>query len=109
MNRRDGGRAVRLVSALGDGWSAHWQYAEGLARIDEILVLPALPSASRATALDQAGALAFSDGQYARARQFSEDSLELPRSCNSLRNVALTLNHLACDIRWGSGDAWRAT
>jgi tetratricopeptide (TPR) repeat protein len=108
MNRGDAGRAVRLVSALRDVWSAHGQYAEGLAWIDEILVLPALPSASRATALDQAGALAFAEGQYARARQFFEDSLELRRSGNSMRDVALTLNHLAAAIRWGSGDAFAA-
>src|SRR5258707_11063022 len=67
ISRGDAERAVRLVSALRDVWWARRQYAKGLAWIDKVLALPGVPSASRATVLDQAGALAFAQGQYARA------------------------------------------
>jgi hypothetical protein len=105
ISRGDAERAVRLVLALRDVWWARGQYAEGLAWIDKVLALPGVPSASRATVLDQAGALAFAQGQYARARHFFEASLDLRRSAGSTRDLALALNHLAAALRWGCIDA----
>ncbi len=103
ISRGDAERAVRLVVALGDVWWARGQHAEGLAWIDRVLALPAVSSASEATLLDQAGAHAFAQGQYARARRF-EASLDLRRSGGSTRDLALTLNHLAAALRWGCID-----
>ena len=100
----DGPRAVRLMSALRDLWWARGQYAEGLAWIGRVLRVPALPSASRATALDHAGALTFAQGQYARAKQFFQSSVELRRGGDSKRDLAVALNHLAAAVRWACAD-----
>jgi uncharacterized protein HemY len=58
--------------------------------------------------LDHAGALAFAQRQYGRARPFFEASLELRRSSGSTQEQALALNHLAAAVRWGSADSTAA-
>ena len=65
-----------------------------------------MPSSCRATLLDQAGALAFAQGHYARARHYFEASVELRRhGGGSLRDLAVALNHCAAALRWGCNDS----
>lgn len=108
IDRGDAERAARLVAALRDSWWARGQFAEGQDWMSRILALPTLPPASRARVLDHAGALAFAQGQYGRARPFFEASLELRRSGGPTQEQALALNHLAAAVRWGSADSTAA-
>jgi len=108
ISRGDAEHAARFVAALRDFWWTRGLFAEGMLLIDRVLALPGLSPASHATVLDQAGALAFAEAKYASARQFFQSSVDLRRTDESPRALALALNHLGAAVRWGSTDGANA-
>ena len=103
-DRGDAERAARFVAALRDYWWARQLFTEGEEWIARVLKLPDLPSPIHATLQDQAGALAFAQADYARARTYFEASAQLRRTSGSSYALALALNHLAAAFRWGSAE-----
>jgi uncharacterized protein HemY len=79
-------------------------FTEGEEWIARVLNLPDLPSPIHATLQDQAGALAFAQADYSRARSYFEASVQLRRTCGSNYALAVALHHLAAANRWGSAE-----
>jgi tetratricopeptide (TPR) repeat protein len=103
-DRGDAERAARFVTALRDYWWARHLFTEGEEWIARVLKLPDLPLPIHATLQDHAGALAFAQADYARARTYFEASVQLRRNCGSNYALAVALNHLAAASRWGSAE-----
>lgn len=105
INRGNADQAARFVVALRDFWWARGRVAEGMVWIDRVLAQPGLSPTNRALVLDQAGALAFAEANYAKARSFFHASVDKRRTGESKSALALSLNHLAAAVRWGGADA----
>jgi hypothetical protein len=69
------------------------------------LALVELSDTSRATVLDHAAAPAYVGGQHGAAREYVEAGLDLQQRRGTIREAALSLNHLATILRWGHADA----
>jgi non-specific serine/threonine protein kinase len=77
----DAEQGLRLVGALRNFWHARGRLGEGRRWFARYLALPqaAGHTAARARALDDAGALAFWDGDPAAARALAEEALAIER------------------------------
>lgn len=87
--------ALRLAARLSHFWYARGHQSEGRRWLEAALARDGAPAALRATALDGAGVLAHSQGDYAAARAFHEQSLRLWRSLDDPRGLATCLNAIA--------------
>jgi hypothetical protein len=101
----DAEQAARLIAALRDYWWARELYTEGEEWIDRVLQVPDVSLKTRATLFDQAGALAFAQAEFGRARGDFEASVLLRRTSGSRRLLALALNRRAAATRWGGSDS----
>ncbi|MCC7023966.1 MAG: tetratricopeptide repeat protein [Thermomicrobiales bacterium] len=87
--------ALRLSAALWRYWWLRGDMGEGLATLDGLL--RASPAASldvRAKALNGAGVLAESQGDWQEAARLHKESLAISRQIGDLRGVAWSLNNL---------------
>jgi hypothetical protein len=108
VDRGDAEQAARLVAGLRDYWWAHELFAEGQEWIARLLRLPKLPIPIHAAVLDQAGALAFAQAEFSRARRYFAATVRLRRMSGSHYLLALVLNHLAAATRWDTSDDYDA-
>jgi len=107
---------LRLAAALGRFWSVRGHLHEGRGWLERLLdrasvdgmVVPAVPTLVRARALNAAGALAWSQGDCARATALCEAGLALYRELDDREGVALALNNLGF-VAVDQGDFARAT
>jgi tetratricopeptide (TPR) repeat protein len=86
--------AVRLAGPLWRFWWMRGHAGEGRRWLDAALACEGEQDAARATALNGAGALAYYQGDYERARSLYESSLSLRRTLADMRGVASTLGNL---------------
>jgi predicted ATPase/transcriptional regulator with XRE-family HTH domain len=88
-------QTLRAVGVLSRFWWTRGYVEEGRSWMEQSLALPgaALP-AVRAEALNGAGNLAYTQGDYAAARRFHEQSLALRRELADQRGIAGSLNNL---------------
>ncbi|MFL5733482.1 MAG: ATP-binding protein [Chloroflexia bacterium] len=101
--------AARLGGALWRFWEVRSYYSEGRIWLDRILAAPEPVSpALRAKVLNGAGALANRQGDYPRAFELLEQSLELQRSLGDSLGMIGSLNNLAMTSTF-RGDFDRAT
>ncbi len=96
IRSEDADTALRLAAALWRFWSAHGYLSEGRRWMEQALALPSGTgcSAARAEALFGAGRLAYEQGDYAAARELSEESLEIHRELQDRGSVAALLTQL---------------
>jgi predicted ATPase len=94
---------LRLGTALFRFWERRDMFAEGSDRLGKVLKLEraAAPTQMRARALFALGALAASQGDFARAKALTQESLEISRAFGDARGVAVSLNALAVHSRGG--------
>ena len=95
--------SVAFASALWWFWYQHGHWTEGRARLASALQEP-LPTESeaiknRAKALDGAGVLSYSQGDYETALTLGEGSLALRREIGFQKGVASSLNNLGNILR----------
>ncbi len=93
LSGQAGELALRLGGALGRFWLIRGYLREGRQWLEAALAGGG-PAAARAKALDAAGALARSQGDRARARSLSEESLALYRELGDARRAAAALQDL---------------
>ncbi|MGH2411012.1 MAG: ATP-binding protein, partial [Chloroflexota bacterium] len=86
--------AIRLAGPLWRFWWMRGHASEGRRWLDAALACGGGQDAARATALNGAGALAYYQGEYERARSLYESSLSLRRELADTRGVASTLGNL---------------
>lgn len=87
---------LRLAYALWWFWYVRGYLGEGRRWLEEALAQrPEAPEAVRAQALNGAGVLAWSQGDYAAARRHHEECLAIWRKLGNGRFEARSLNHLA--------------
>jgi predicted ATPase/DNA-binding SARP family transcriptional activator len=104
----DGERGLRLASALGRFWEVRSHASEGRTWLEAALAAgTAAPARPRAAALDEAGWLAYRQGDYGRAMTLHEEALTLWRELDDRADIAASLNHLGA-AAYGQGDAVRA-
>ncbi|HEX9987086.1 MAG TPA: tetratricopeptide repeat protein [Chloroflexia bacterium] len=105
--------ALRLGSALWRFWLIRGYLSEGREWLEEALALGkdstgAVPATVRANALNGAGNLAYSAGDYAAALVLHEESLRLRRELGDKQGMAGALNNIA--VVWRDrGDYERAS
>jgi predicted ATPase/transcriptional regulator with XRE-family HTH domain/Tfp pilus assembly protein PilF len=105
--------ALRLGSALWRFWLIRGYLSEGRRWLEEALALKAagagaVPATVRANALNGAGNLAYSAGDYAAALALHEESLSLRRELGDKQGMAGALNNIA--VVWRDrGDYERAS
>jgi predicted ATPase/DNA-binding SARP family transcriptional activator len=92
--RRDGQRAVTLAAALWRFWWLHGHVAEGREQLETALVMDGEAPAARAAALDGAGVLAETQGDYDRAEALHGESLALSRESGDKTGIARALGNL---------------
>jgi predicted ATPase/DNA-binding SARP family transcriptional activator len=87
---------LRLSGALYRFWYVRGYWSEGRQRLKRALEHEGAQEATvlRARALDGAGALAYSQGDYVTARALHEESLSLRRELGDRQGVAWSLNSL---------------
>jgi tetratricopeptide (TPR) repeat protein len=108
--RNEGGieEALRLGGALWRFWWLRGDIAEGRNQLETLLAQTApVAPAVRAKALNGAGVLAESQGDWDTATRFHEESLEISRRIGDQRCVAWSLNNLGV-VAIGQGDYGRA-
>jgi predicted ATPase/serine/threonine protein kinase len=87
--------AARISNALWQFWRMHGHLSEGRRWLDEVLRKSSkLPSAVRATTLNEAGDLASLQGDYAQAADLLEESLTLQRELEDKQGIGIVLWHL---------------
>ncbi len=102
--------AARLSTALWWFWRERGYATEGRQWLDRVLVAaPPIPADVRARVLDAAGALAHSQGAYARARLLEEEALALWRQRNDKRGMLAALNTLGIVAKAEGDHAGAAT
>ncbi len=99
---------LTIAAALGRFWERHGYSGEGLSWLQRLLPhAPQVPAALRATALNIAGNLARSRGDYALAVSCYEETLALRRGAQDARGIAIALNNLGVAAK-DQGDYVRA-
>ncbi|HUP27979.1 MAG TPA: tetratricopeptide repeat protein [Chloroflexia bacterium] len=99
---------LRTAGALWRYWYVRSLLTEGREQLDRTLsvpevVLQACSPGSRAKALNGAGTLAWRQGDYSRARSFSEQALVLGRESGDKQSISSSLNNLG-NVAWEQGD-----
>jgi tetratricopeptide (TPR) repeat protein len=108
-SRGDGERAATLAAALWRFWWLRGHVAEGRMQLESTLGLDgSTRSAARAAALDGAGVLAETQGDYDHAASFHQESLVLSRERGDKTGIARALGNLGV-VANDAGDADRAT
>jgi predicted ATPase/class 3 adenylate cyclase len=91
----DGERAVSLAAALWRFWWLHGHVTEGREQLEAALVVDgSTTSPVRATALDGAGVLAETQGDYDRAEALHREALALSRESGDKAGAARALGNL---------------
>ena len=90
----DAGGALRLAGALGRFWLVRGYLGEGRSWLERALALPAEAGDTRAKALNAAGVLAWSQGDYPSAERHHAACLGLRRAAGDPAKVAQSLNNL---------------
>jgi non-specific serine/threonine protein kinase len=99
---------LRLGAALRRFWYVRGYLSEGREWLEKALSRRSrAPAALQAKALNEAGILTGAQSDYAAARRFHEESLEIRRTLNDRRGVAASLNNLGLVSR-EQGDTARA-
>jgi len=108
--QRDATRAVLLAGALWRFWWLRGRLDEGRAQLEAALALGVATDipADLAEALDGAGVLAETQGDYARAEGFHRQALALSRNRDDVRGIARSLNNLGV-LGFDTGDFDQAT
>jgi predicted ATPase/class 3 adenylate cyclase len=88
LGRKDQELALRLGGALWRFWFLRSHLSEGLQWLGEVLSLRGGFTALRAKALNGAGDLVWSQGNYDRAKELYEESLALSRQLGDKRGIA---------------------
>ncbi|MFQ5808876.1 MAG: tetratricopeptide repeat protein, partial [Armatimonadota bacterium] len=90
-----------LAASLSRFWHIRGYWTEGRSHLEDTLALECdaggdgeTRKAARARALNGAGFLAFRQGDYAAARAFHEESMEIRRELGDRRGVGTSLNNL---------------
>jgi predicted ATPase len=105
----DGNRAVTLAAALWRFWWLHGHVAEGREQIESALTIHgSAASAVRASALDGAGVLAETQGDYDRAEALHRESLTISRDRGDKTGIARALGNLGV-VAFDRGDDDQAT
>ncbi len=94
----DSGEAIRglhLAGALWRFWYTRGYLTEGRQWLEEALARAAMPTPARAKALNGAGALALTQGDYRVAHAFYDEALAIFRQVEDKGGVAASLNNLA--------------
>jgi tetratricopeptide (TPR) repeat protein len=102
-------QTLRLAAALGDYWYRRGYLSEGRSRLAAVLDRPTPPSllSHRATVLNAAGVLAWSQSDYPEASVLLEESLTLKREIGDLFGVTAALINLG-NVTKERGDYDRA-
>jgi predicted ATPase/transcriptional regulator with XRE-family HTH domain len=99
---------LRLASALRRFWDVRSHLSEGRTWLEEALAAgAAAPARPRAMALDAAGRLAYSQGDYGRANMLHVEALALWRELEDRAGIAASLNNLG-SLANRQGDFGRA-
>jgi predicted ATPase/class 3 adenylate cyclase len=107
--RGDGERAATLAAALWRFWWLRGNVAEGRDQLETALAVDgSTTSAARATALDGAGVLAETQGDYDRAEEFHGEALALSRERGDTTGITRALGNLGV-VAFDRGDDERAT
>ncbi|MCD6034237.1 MAG: transcriptional regulator, family, partial [Thermomicrobiales bacterium] len=94
-NRGDGERAVTLAAALWRFWWIRGQVTEGREQLETALAVNgSAASAARAAALDGAGVLAETQGDYGRAEALHREALAIAREREDKTGIARALGNL---------------
>jgi predicted ATPase/class 3 adenylate cyclase len=105
----DGERAVTLAAALWRFWWLRGHVAEGRDHLETALAVTASnASVARATALDGAGVLAETQGDYDRAEALHREALALSRERDDKSGIARALGNLGV-VAFDRGDDEQAT
>jgi predicted ATPase/class 3 adenylate cyclase len=108
-DRGDSDRAVQLAAAMWRVWWLRGRISEGRDHLDAVLGMPGQPAtATRAAALDGAGVLAETQGDYARADAFHGEALALSRQIGDCVGIARALGNLGV-VALDLGDIDRAS
>ena len=100
LDRGNAELGLRVSGAIWRFWYAHGYLSEGRRWLEETLAQPGTASAPvRAKALRGAGALAWAQGDYARAETLFEESLILRRELGDRQGIAEAINGLASVAR----------
>src|SRR6266540_301263 len=99
---------LRLAGPMCWFWVVRGHLREGRERLSGLLVRSPAPTMARATGLNGAGYLAFTQGDYDQARGLLEESLALWRTFGDKRGIAIALGHLG-RMAHGQGDYASAT
>jgi predicted ATPase/DNA-binding SARP family transcriptional activator len=96
---------LRLAGALYSFWYTRGYWSEGREHLGRVLGQEAtqIRTTARAKALHEAGALAYSQGDYAAARALNEESLSLFRELEDRGGIASSLNSLG-NVAYDQGD-----
>lgn len=86
--------AQMLCSRLCAFWQTRGYLSEGHAWLTRVLALEATPTAARADALNAAGNIAWSQGDYTAARAWHETGLALRRELGDVAAIARSLHNL---------------
>jgi predicted ATPase/DNA-binding SARP family transcriptional activator len=94
IEKQDAEKALRLAVALLDFWEIGGYTDEGRRWLDQVLALSAGPEQLRVNALNGAGMFAWSQGDFAPARQMLEESLTLRRTLPDKAGLSAALDNL---------------
>ena len=95
LDHQDAERALKLAGSLWRYWWMHGHLSEGRNWLEKALAIPSSQhSAWRARALNGAGVIARSQGDYANARVFLQACLEIQRDLQDRKGMAAVLNSL---------------
>jgi tetratricopeptide (TPR) repeat protein len=103
----DGERGLRLASALGRFWEVRGHVSEGRTWLEAALAAGAAAARPRAASLDEAGRLAYYQGDFGRAVALHEEALALWRELGDRAGIAASLNQLGT-LANRQGDIGRA-
>ena len=105
----DGQRAVTLAAAMWRFWWLRGHITEGRKQLETALAVDgATAAAARATALDGAGVLAETQGDYDRAEALHREALALSRERDDKTGIARALGNLGV-VAFDRGDDDQAT
>jgi predicted ATPase/class 3 adenylate cyclase/Tfp pilus assembly protein PilF len=108
-SQADGDQALNLAAALWRFWWLRGHVAEGRDQLETALaVAGSVASATRASALDGAGVLAETQGDYDRAEALHRESLTLSRDRGDKTGIARALGNLGV-VAFDRGDDNQAT
>jgi tetratricopeptide (TPR) repeat protein len=108
LERGEAETALRLCAALEVFWYGCGHQREGRLWLERVLAYDTLSEAGRAKALDEAGGLAWMQGDYTQARALAEQSLALWQALGNIEGIAEALNTLGL-VAESQGDLDTAT